>query len=117
MVAPPRTVRRAKNLRWRMSLPEVLLWKALRGDSTGQRIRRQHPIGPYILDFYCADARLAVEVDGASHGVGGAVAHDERRDDWLAGQGVRVLRLSAELVLSDMDAALATIAAARAGEM
>lgn len=70
-----------------------------------------------MLDFYCAEARLAVEVDGASHGVGDAIAHDERRDEWLASQGVRVLRLSAQLVLSDMDAALATIAAALAGEM
>jgi very-short-patch-repair endonuclease len=48
--------------------------------------------------------------------VGDAITHDQRRDDWLAGQGVRVMRLSAELVLSDMDAALATIAAARDGE-
>ena len=98
-----------------MSLPEVLLWRAVRSDATGVRLRRQHPVGPYIVDFYCAEARLAVEIDGASHHHGDAPQHDERRDAWLAGQGIRVLRLSAALVLSDMDAALRTIEAARQG--
>ncbi|HTT85199.1 MAG TPA: endonuclease domain-containing protein [Rhizomicrobium sp.] len=51
-----------------MTLPEVLLWNALRGGQLQNlRFRRQHPVGPYILDFYCPSARLAVEVDGAVH--------------------------------------------------
>ena len=61
----------------------------------GFRFRRQHPIGPYILDFYCAEARLAVEIDGGSHDHPDQIGHDMRRDEWLAGKGVRTLRLPA----------------------
>lgn len=95
-----------------MSLPEVLLWKQLRGEVlAGLRFRRQRAVGPYILDFYCAEARLAVEVDGQGHGHEEQAAHDLRRDRWLAENGIRVLRLPANLVLKDMDAALRTIQA------
>ena len=96
-----------------MSLPEVLLWRQLRRQGLeGLRFRRQHPAGPYILDFYCEDLRLAVEVDGQGHGYGDQPAHDARRDVWLARHGVKVLRLSARLVLKEMDSALGTILAA-----
>ena len=95
-----------------MSLPEVLLWRNLRHLTLGGlKFRRQHPFGPYVLDFYCADARLAVEVDGQSHYAGDRPQRDERRDALLTANGVQVLRLSARLVLNDMDAALRTIQA------
>ena len=110
MDAPKLTVTRARSLRRRMSLPEVLLWREIRREGLeGLRFRRQHPIGPYILDFFCDDHRLAVEVDGEIHGYGDNPQHDERRDRWLAKRGVQVLRLPALLVLKDMDSALATI--------
>ncbi len=113
MHAPKRTITRARQLRASMSLPEVLLWRQLRRQALeGLRFRRQHPLGPYILDFYCDDRRLAVEVDGQGHGYGDQPARDQRRDEWLAGRGIRVLRISARLVLKEMDAALATIVAA-----
>src|SRR5580704_15769706 len=67
-----------------MSPPEVLLWvrlRQLRGE--GPTFRRQHPIGPYIADFYCASARLVVEVDGAGHTVDAQIAHDARRDAYF----------------------------------
>ena len=93
-----------------MSLPEVLLWKALKGGEVDRlRFRRQHPIGPYVLDFYCDAAKLAVEVDGASHDAGDRPARDARRDEWLAAQGVATLRLPASLLLRDVDAAVRTI--------
>jgi very-short-patch-repair endonuclease len=57
--------------------------------------RRQHPIGPYILDFYCAAAKLAVEIDGEGHGMGDRPQRDERRDAWLAERGVTTLRVPA----------------------
>ena len=101
---------RAKALRRTMSLPEVLLWKALKGGAIERlHFRKQHPIGPYILDFYCDAAKLAVEVDGASHGAGDRPDRDERRDAWLATQGIATLRLPASLILRDLDAALRTI--------
>ena len=113
MDAPKRTITRARELRGSMSLPEVLLWRQIRRRGLeGLRFRRQHPVGPYILDFYCEDARLAVEIDGQGHGYSEQAAHDKRRDAWLGRQGIQVLRLTARLVLKDMDAALATIVAA-----
>jgi very-short-patch-repair endonuclease len=110
MDAPDETRDFAKQLRRKLSLPEGLLWRALKGRKLdGLHFRRQHPIGPYVLDFYCDSAGLAVEVDGQSHGFGDRPQRDERRDAWLAGKGVRTLRLSAELVLRDVDDAVNTI--------
>jgi very-short-patch-repair endonuclease len=69
MRAPSHTHRNARRLRQDMSLPEVLLWARLRHRQPGvPRCRRQHPIGPYVLDFYFSEAKLAIEVDGYSHG-------------------------------------------------
>jgi len=102
---------RAKHLRAQTDLPERLLWKRLnRGQMGGLHFRRQHPITPYILDFYCDEARLAVEIDGYSHYVAGRAAYDERRDRWLAERGVAVVRISARDVLKAMEDVLATIA-------
>jgi len=56
---------------------------------------------PYILDFYCSAARLAIEIDGQSHGMGDSPAHDIRRERFLIDQGLRVLRYPAELVMRD----------------
>jgi very-short-patch-repair endonuclease len=101
---------RAKALRRPMSLPEVLLWKAIKCGAVDRlHFRKQHPIGPYVLDFYCDAAKLAVEVDGASHGAGDRPVRDERRDAWLAAQGIATLRLPASLILRDVDAAVRTI--------
>jgi len=61
--------------------------------------RRQHPIGPYVLDFYCAKARLAVEVDGISHDMGDRPKRDLRRDAWLRSEGVSILHIPASEVM------------------
>ena len=99
---PILTFKRARALRRDMTLPEVVLWEALRGSRLeGWRFRRQHPMGPYVLDFYCPSARLAVEVDGAVHDHPDRIRHDARRDEWLAKQNVRVLRVMAVDVLDD----------------
>jgi len=68
-------------------------------------------VGRYVLDFYCEAARLCVEVDGQGHDAADRPARDAARDDWLAGQGVRTLRLPASLVLDDLDAAVRTVLA------
>ena len=57
--------------------------------------RRQHPIGPYVLDFYCAKAKLAVEIDGASHEFGHRPQRDERRNAWLKERGITVVQIPA----------------------
>jgi very-short-patch-repair endonuclease len=105
----------AKHLRRRLSMPEAMLWRALKGGKTSLKFRKQHPLGPYVLDFYCHEARLCVEVDGQSHGFGQQPQKDERRDAWLADRGIRTLRLRAEYVIEEIDGAVATIVeAARA---
>ena len=100
---PRRTIANARRLRRAMSLPEVLLWRELRKRHGGFKFRRQHPAGRYILDFFCAEARLAIEVDGAAHDMGDRPERDERRDRWLEAQGVTVLRVSAQDVLRDVE--------------
>ena len=100
--APIKTFGRARILRRTMSLPEVVLWQALRGGQVGGlRFRRQHPVGPYILDFYCPAAHLAIEVDGSTHDAANQLRHDERREAWLKQRGITVLRIPAKDVLRD----------------
>ena len=115
---------RARAMRKAMSEPEVMLWSRLRGRSPERpTFRRQHPFGSFILDFYCPAARLAIEVDGATHWDEAAQAKDEARDRWLMGQGVHVSRIPASEIYRDLDQAAdgvllqaqALIAAERAG--
>jgi very-short-patch-repair endonuclease len=65
-----RSVVKARELRRHMSLPEALLWRLLRRAPNGVAFRRQHPIGEYVVDFYCPAAKLAIEVDRAAHDFG-----------------------------------------------
>ena len=89
-----------------MTEPEVMLWSRLRGRSPDRpTFRRQHPFGPFILDFYCPAARLTVEVDGAIHYDEAAQANDEARDLWLRGRGVRVSRIPASEIYRDLTGA------------
>ena len=94
----PRNVGKARQLRQQMSLPEVLIWQELR-KQPGVKSRRQHPLGPYVLDFYCAAAKLCVEIDGIAHDMGSAPTRDVTRDEWLREQGVTVLRIPVREVL------------------
>ncbi len=101
---------RARWFRRHLTPPEARLWRCLKGDRLGGLgFRKQHPVGPYILDFYCALAKLAVEVDGASHGTEERMAHDARRTRWLACKGVRVIRIAALAVRDELDGILGFI--------
>jgi very-short-patch-repair endonuclease len=96
MRAPQQSISHARQLRRSLSVPEVRLWSRLRAREPGKPVfRRQHPIGPYVLDFYCAKARLAIEIDGASHDMGDRPQRDIRRDAWLAAKGITVVRIAA----------------------
>lgn len=68
------------------------MWRALRGDQLGVAFRRQHPVGPYVLDFYCPSLKLAIELDGNEHAY--RIARDRRRDRYLCELGIAVLRFS-----------------------
>jgi very-short-patch-repair endonuclease len=92
-----------------MSYPEVLLWQRLRRKATGLKVRKQHPIGPYIVDFCCASERFVVEVDGQIHAQPGQIVHDESRDRFLVENGYRVVRINAAEILKDADSVAASI--------
>ncbi|QQR36990.1 endonuclease domain-containing protein [Devosia oryziradicis] len=101
---------RAKTLRRAMTQPERTLWALLRRNRMGLHFRRQHPIGPFVLDFYCATAKLCIELDGPSHTE--RAEYDQRRTAWLGREGVRVLRFSVEEVETRSAVVLAAIAQA-----
>ncbi|MBL0923832.1 MAG: DUF559 domain-containing protein [Sphingomonadaceae bacterium] len=101
---PPRksggTVRKAKKLRREMTVPEVYLWQHLRAQ-TAVKIRRQHPIGPYIPDFFCSKAKLAIDVDGIVHDMGDNPERDVARDLALAKLGIETVRIPASDILKN----------------
>lgn len=96
-------VETARRLRREMTPPEARLWTALRGGRLGVKFRRQHPIGRYVLDFYCAELKLGVEVDGRGHDHPNQMLHDRARTVWLTTQGIRVVRLAAEDVRAELE--------------
>ena len=98
----------ARKNRREMTLPQVLLWQRLKGDKAGVAFRKQHPIGPYIVDFYCSTGRLVVEVDGERHA--NQQADDAERDRFLRENGYQVLRVNAADVLKDADGTANAIA-------
>ncbi len=100
-----------------MSLPEVLLWQRLKGSPQGVSFRKQHPIGGYRADFYCAAAKLVIEVDGIAHDMGDRPERDAKRTAWLEKQGYRVLRIMAADVLCDADEAAQAIVTFAAGPL
>lgn len=103
---PRETVRRARKLRSEMSKPERVLWSHLRSRPDGLKFRRQHPAGPYVIDFYCASLRLAIEVDGWAHDSPETIARDRRRSEFLRSQGIATTRIPAKAVLEDIEAVL-----------
>ncbi len=108
---PASTIRRARRLRKDMSLPEVMLWQALRERPAGLKFRRQQAAGRYVADFYCHAAELAVEIDGSCHELGDRPARDAERDAQFEQQGVQVLRIPAREVLRDVGAVVRHIVA------
>jgi very-short-patch-repair endonuclease len=104
---------RARSLRRNMSNAERKLWYALHlKQLDGARFRRQHPIGPYIVDFVCLEKRLIVEVDGPQHAGEEHVARDARRDRWLGAEGYCVMRFQTIDVYHNLGGVVDTIWAA-----
>ncbi len=100
----PRLVRFARTMRHEPTDAEQRLWRILRGRRLGGfKFRRQHPIGGYIVDFFCPSAALAVELDGGQHADAAAVQYDQLRTRRLKEMGVRVIRLADHDLLRDPD--------------
>ena len=105
----PGTVERARQLRRQMSLPEVLIWRILKTKPLGLKFRNQHPLGDYVVDFYCHAARTAFEIDGKVHDMGDQPEFDARRDSELNRLDVKVVRILATDVLCDPAAVAASL--------
>ena len=102
-------LQRARHLRRSMSPPEARLWRELRQRPGGFQFRRQQPAEPYVLDFFCKAAALAIEVDGAAHDMGGNPERDLRRDAVLAERGIKTMRIPAIELLHNLDGVVALI--------
>jgi type I site-specific restriction-modification system R (restriction) subunit len=101
---------RAREMRKKQTSAEDMLWELLRNRQLNDaKFRRQHQFGEYVCDFYCAEAKLAVECDGAVHATAEAVAHDKKRDAYLKSQGVTVLRFENRVVLNETEQVLEAI--------
>lgn len=95
----------ARELRQKMNAAETALWKCLRNRSHAHfKFRRQHPLGPYVADFWCPVAKVVVELDGASHRE--RQLQDAARDAWMAEQGILVVRFENCELEDDMDVVL-----------
>ena len=108
-------VKRARALRRAATSAERKMWAGLRNRSLGgHKFVRQEPIGPYFADFVCREARLVVEIDGATHSTDCELAHDKVREDFLRAQGYRVVRFTNEEVYEQSDSVFDAILAALA---
>lgn len=99
-----RKIALARRLRKTMTEPERLLWSRLKWREEGLVFKRQQAIGPYVLDFFCHKARLAVEVDGIGHSIDAASEHDALRDAYFGRLGIVTYRVSAADVYGNADA-------------
>ena len=102
-----------RELRRHATDAEAALWSILRRHGlAGAKFRRQHPCGPFILDFYCPRKRLAIELDGGQHYQASGQAYDARRDRYLASRGIKVLRFGSDLIFREREGVLTAIALA-----
>lgn len=103
-------VQNARALRQSATTAEQLLWRHLRNRQlVGAKFRRQHPLGPYILDFVCLEHGLVIEIDGGQHAQAAQQAHDQQRTAWLQQQGLRVLRFWNHEVVQQTNEVLAQL--------
>ena len=103
-------LQRSRALRSESTDAESLLWRLLRSRQlAGAKFRRQQPFGPFILDLYCHERKLVIEVDGGQHTLPAEAAKDAQRSDYLESRGLRVLRFTNLEVLQEPDAVVQSI--------
>jgi very-short-patch-repair endonuclease len=104
----PKVKTRVRQLRKDSTGPERRLWAAIRGSQlAGLKFRRQHPIGPFVVDFCCLEETLVIELDGKSHI--DMAEEDRQRQEYIEGQGFRVIRFDNDEVLQNIDGVVMAI--------
>ena len=107
--APPLKKRR-RELRNEPTSAEILLWAHLKGRQVlGKKFRRQYSIGKYVIDFFCVECDIGIELDGSLHFAELKVDYERQRTEFLESQGVRLLRFENKVVFDNMEAVLETI--------
>ncbi|WP_035053995.1 endonuclease domain-containing protein [Andreprevotia chitinilytica] len=115
MFTPQRQRNFAGSLRQNQTDAESIFWYHLRSRRFfGLKFKRQHALGPYIVDFVCLEKQLIVELDGGQHAA--QVRYDQRRDQWLKGQGFLVIRYWNNQVIESLPAVLEDLAGRCLGE-
>ncbi len=99
-----------RKLRNGMAKAEIVLWSRLKNSQLGGlKFRRQHSVGPFIIDFFCPRRKLAIEVDGDSHFEDGADRYDKNRQAFIERFGIRFLRFTNTEVYENLDEVLGVI--------
>ena len=103
-----------QTLRNNATSSEAILWRALKGKQVdGLKFRRQYGVGPYVIDFYCPEIRLGIELDGGVHKTSYTHEYDEMRSRFLVENGIRVLRFDNEVVFNNVEGIIEAIKKAR----
>jgi very-short-patch-repair endonuclease len=106
---PSENWQRAREMRKNLTKAEQALWRVLRSRQMGVRFLRQHPVGPYIADFYAFEKRLIIEVDGDVHAQPEQIEYDRVRDAYFESLGFRVKRYANNDILLNLDGVLRDI--------
>ena len=101
-----------KSLRSAATAAEKKLWQFLKAKQSGAKFRRQYSVDAYVLDFYAAQLRLAIEIDGDSHFTPAAIAYDQERTAYLEAFGIEVMRFTNLEIVENIEAVLEKIAGA-----
>ena len=92
---PPVLLEKARQLRRESTSAEVILWSCVRNRQlNGFKFRRQHNLGQFIVDFYCHNAQLIIEIDGSIHQTPDQIQRDQQRDHWILQRGFKILRFT-----------------------
>ena len=103
----PLRTEKARRLRKKSTPEEKKLWNKIKDRQLlGYKFRRQQPIGPYILDFYCADRKLAIELDGGQHNDSDTKEYDKERTEFIEFQGIKVIRFWNQEINKDINLVL-----------
>src|SRR3972149_7547390 len=105
----PAILNLARDHRHPLTPAEAKVWARVRNRGLDLKIRRQHPIWKFIADFYCAETKLVIEIDGDSHTEAGQADYDAARTEWLEERGYKVIRFSNEEVHKHLEGVLSEV--------
>ena len=92
-----------KKLRNNLGLPEIILWRELKGSKLGKKFRRQNGVAIYSLDFYCPELRLGIELDGSTHDNQESYANDQKRTKFIHNQNIKIIRFQNKDILNNLN--------------